>query len=149
MQVIQGLRHRVTMQINVHLNQLSPESIQHISRISHAGKNKLLKELAIPAEEVHLLIQRMMRKAPGTTSQMRGKVLRLLERGDQRTYYEWLQAQHTRGMYSMAQLETRWNGFLTLPMADKRHRVNQAREGLGRQIIPWTLPRTDDNGTQG
>ena len=34
----------------------------------------------------------MQRKAPGTTSQMRGQVLRLLERGDQRTYFEWLQA---------------------------------------------------------
>jgi hypothetical protein len=92
MQEIQGLRYIVTLQINAHLNQLPEESIQHIPRIPHAGKNKLPNEQAIPIEEVQLLIQRMRRKAPGTTSQMRGKVLRLLERGDQRTYYEWLHA---------------------------------------------------------
>ena len=93
----------------------------------------------------------MQRKAPGTTSQMRGKVLRLLERGDQRTYYEWLQAQQMRGMYSRVQMENRWKGFLDLPMADKRHRVNQVREASGRQIIPWTfgLPRNTDNEAQG
>ena len=51
----------------------------------------------------------------------------------------------------MEQFESRWNGFLALPMADKRHRANQAREALGRQIIPWTfgLPRTADTGTHG
>jgi hypothetical protein len=115
------------------------------------GRIRYPQELAIPAEEFYLLIQQLMRKAPGTTSQMQGKVLRLLERGDQRTYYEWLQAQQAQGMYNMAQLETRRNGFLTLPMAVKRHRANQAREALGRQIIPWTfgLPRTDDSSTQG
>jgi hypothetical protein len=121
-QEIQGIRYRVTLKINAHLNQLSLESIQHIPRIPHAGKNKLPKGLAIPAEEVHLLIQRKVRKAPGTTSQIRGKVL--------------IQAQHTRGMYSMVQLETRWSGFLVLPMEGKRHRANQAREALCRQIIP-------------
>ena len=40
-------------------------------------RNKLPNELAIPAEEVQLLVQRMQRKAPGTTSQMRGKVLQM------------------------------------------------------------------------
>ena len=139
MQEIQGLRYRVTLQINAQLNQLPEESIQHIPRIPHYGKNKLPKELAIPNEEVHLLIQRMRRKAKGTTSQMRGKVLRLLERGDQRIYYEWLHAQQMRGTYSMEPFESRWNGFLALTMADKRHRANQAREALGRQIIPWTF----------
>ena len=96
MQEIHGIRYRVALQINAHLNQQLPESVQHIPRIPHARQNKLPKELAIPAEEVHLLVQRMQRKAPGTTSQMRGKVLRLLERGDQRTFYEWLQAQQMR-----------------------------------------------------
>ena len=92
----------------------------------------------------------MQNKAPGTTSQMRGKVLRLLERGEQRTYYDWLQAQQMRGTYSRAQVENRWSGFLELPMADIRHRANQVREALGRQIIPWTfgLPRNADNKAQ-
>ena len=146
-----GIRYRVALQKNAHLTQQSPENIQHIPRIPHVRKNNLPKELAIPAEEVHLLVQRMQRKAPGTTSQMRGKVLLLLERGDQRTYYEWLQAQQMRGTYSRAQMENRWNGFLELPMADKRHSVNQVREASGRQIIPWTfgLPRNADNEAQG
>ena len=121
MQEIHGIRYRVALQINAHLNQQSPESIQHIPRIPHARQSKLPKELAISAEEVHLLVQRMQNKAPGTTSQMHGKVLRLLERGDQRTYYDWLQAQQMRGTYSRAQVENRWSGFLELPMADKRH----------------------------
>ena len=82
---------------------------------------------------------------------MRGKVLRLLERGDQRTYFEWLQAQQMCGTYSRAQMEHRWKGFLDLPMADKRHRANQVREASGRQIILWTfgLPRNTDNEAQG
>ena len=136
MQAICSIRYRVALQINAHLNQQSAECIQHIPRIPHARRNKLPKELAIPTAEVQLLVQRMQRKAPGTMSQMHGKVLRLLERWDQRTYYEWLQAQQTRGTYSRAQMENRWNGFLELPMADKRHRANQVREALGRQIIP-------------
>ena len=136
MQEVHAIRYRVTLQINAYLNQQSEESIQHIPRIPHARRNKLPKELAIPAEEVQLLVQRMQRKAPGTTSQMRGQVLRLLERGDQRTYYAWLQAQQTRGAYSRTQMEQRWKGFLELPMADKRHRANQVREASGRQIIP-------------
>jgi hypothetical protein len=119
MHEIHGLCYRVALQINAHFSQLSQESIQHIPRIPHAGKDKLPKELAIPAEEVYLLIQRIMRKAPGTTSQMQGKVPRLLEREDQWTYYEWLQAQQTRGTYSTAQVEARWSGFLELPIADK------------------------------
>ena len=71
MQEIQGLRYRVTLQINAHLNQLSQESIQHIPRIPHAGKSKLPKEMAIPEEEVQILVQRMMLKAPGTTDVLR------------------------------------------------------------------------------
>ena len=59
MQEIYGIRYRVALQINAHLNQQSPESIQQIPRIPHARKNNLPKELAIPAEEVHLLVQRM------------------------------------------------------------------------------------------
>ena len=152
MQKIHVLCYRVALKINAHLNQQSQENIQHIPRIPHARKKELPKELAIPAEEVHLLVQRMQRKAPGPTSQMRGKVLRLLKRGDQRTYYEWLQAQQMRGTYySRARMENRWSGFLTLPMADKRHRANQVREALGRQIIPWTfgLPRNEDNEAKG
>ena len=48
-------------------------------------------------------------------------------------------------------MEQRWKGFLDLPTADKKHRVNQVREASGRQIIPWTfgLPRNTDNAAQG
>ena len=105
----------------------------------------------IPTGEVHLLVERIVRKAPGTTSEMRGKLLKLLERGDQRTYYKWQQTPHERGTCTPAQLATRWSGFLSPPMADKRQRANEAREALGKLITPWTfgIPLANDNPTQG
>ena len=92
-----GLRRKLALQISVRLNQLPVIQSQHIPRIPHALKARLSKELAIPLDEVKILVERMLRKTTANMGNMRGQVLRLLERGDNRNYQEWLTRQQTEG----------------------------------------------------
>jgi hypothetical protein len=62
LQELNGLRHKVALQITVCLNQLPVIQTQHIPRIPHALKARLPKELAIPLEEVKMMVGRMLRK---------------------------------------------------------------------------------------
>ena len=133
---INGLRHKVALQITVRLNQLPAVHSQHIPRIPHAHKARLPKELGIPQEEVQILVERMLRKTTANMGNMRGQVLRLLERGDKRNYQEWLTRQQSEGTITQSQMAVRWSSFLSLPIEAKRQRANQAREALGRQVVP-------------
>ena len=36
-------------------------------------------------------------------------------------------------------MAVKWSSFLSLPMEAKRQRANQAREALGRQVVPWNF----------
>ena len=72
----------MALQITVRLNQLPAIQSQHIPRIQHALKARLPKELVIPREEVEILVERMLRKTTANMGNMRGQVLRLLERED-------------------------------------------------------------------
>ena len=78
---------------------------------------------------------------------MRGPVLRHLERGDKQNYQEWLNQQQSEGTITQSQKAVRWSSFLSLPMEAKRQRANQAREALGRQVVPWNFgtPSTVSN----
>jgi hypothetical protein len=97
LQELTGLRHKVALQITVCLNQLPVIQTQHIPRIPHAQKARLPKELAILITEVLILVERMIRKTTENMGNMRGQVLRLLERGDKRNYQEWLTRQQEAG----------------------------------------------------
>ena len=90
LQDLNGLRHKVALQITVRLNQLPAIQSQHIPRIPHALKARLSKELLIPLEEVKILVERMLRKTTANMGNMRGQVLRLLERGENQNYKDWL-----------------------------------------------------------
>ena len=92
-------------------------------------------------------LQRMLGKTTANVGNMRGQVLRLLERGDKRNYQEWLTPQQSEGNITQSQMAVRWSSFLSLPMEAKRKRANQAREALGRQVVPWTFgtPPTSSN----
>ena len=74
-------------------------------------------------------------------------MLRLLKRGDKRNYQEWLTRQQSEGTITQSQMAVRWSSFLSLPMEAKRQRANQAREALGRQVVPWSFgtPSTASN----
>ena len=76
----------MALQITVRLNQLPTIQSQHIPRIPHAHKVRLPQEPVIPLEEVMILVERMLRKTTANMGDMRGKVLRFLERGDKRNY---------------------------------------------------------------
>ena len=80
----------MALQITVRLNQLPAIQSQHILRIPHALKARLPKELVIPLEKDKILVERMLRKTTANMGDMRVQVLRLLERGDNRIYKEWL-----------------------------------------------------------
>ena len=82
---INGLRHKVALQITVRLNQLPPIQSQHIPRIPHAHKARLPRELGIPPEEVTILVERMLRKTTANVGNMRGQVLRLLKMANSTT----------------------------------------------------------------
>jgi hypothetical protein len=123
----------------VRLNQLPAIQSQHIPRIPHELKARLPKELAIPLEEVKILVERMLRKTTANMGNMRGQVLRLLEREVNRNYKKWLTRQQTEEHISQSQASVRWSSFLILPMEVKRQRANQAREALGKQVIPWNF----------
>ena len=84
----------------------------------------------------------MLRKTAANGGNMRGQVLRLLERGDKRNYQEWLTRQQIEGHITQRQMSVRWSSFLSLPMEAKRKRANQAREALGKQLVPWTFDTT-------
>jgi hypothetical protein len=131
LQELNGLRHKVALQITVRLNQLPAIQSQHIPRIPHAHKARLPKELGIPPEEVKLLVERMLRKTTANMGNMRGHVLRFLERGDKRNYQEWLTRQQSEGTITQSQMAVQWSSFLSLPMEAKRQSANQAREALG------------------
>ena len=60
LQEINGLRHKVALQITVRLNQLPTVQSQHIPRIPHAQKAHLPRELGIPPEEVKILVERLL-----------------------------------------------------------------------------------------
>ena len=139
LQELNGLRHKVALQVTVCLNQLPVIQTQHIPRIPHALKARLPKELAIPLEEVKMMVGRMLRKTTTNMGNMRGQVLRLLERGDNRNYQEWLPRQLIEWHITQSQMSARWSSFLTLPLEIKRQRANQAREALGKQVIPWNF----------
>ena len=66
-------------------------------------------------------------------------MLRLLERGDKRNYQKWLNQQQSEGTITQNQMAVKWSSFLSLPMEAKRQRANQAREALGRQVVPWNF----------
>jgi hypothetical protein len=72
--------------------------------------------------EVKLPVDRMLRKAPELTSNMHGRVHRLLERRDQRNYHEWLRIQQENGQLSHSKAEAKWNNFLAQTQEDKRLR---------------------------
>ena len=90
LQEINGLRHKVALQITVRLNQLPIIQTQHIPWIPYAHKARLPWEPGIPPEEVTILVERVLRKTTANAGNMQGQVLRLLERGDKRNYQEWL-----------------------------------------------------------
>ena len=81
----------------------------------------------------------MLRKTAANGGNMRGQVLRLLEKGDKRNYQEWLNQQQAEGTITQSQMAVKWSSFLSLPMEAKRQRANQAREALGRQVVPWNF----------
>ena len=85
-----------------------------------------------------ILVERMLRKTTANGGNMRGQVLRLLERGDKRKNQDWLNRQQSEGNNTQSQMAVRWSSFLSLslPMEAKRQRANQAREALGRQVVP-------------
>jgi hypothetical protein len=147
LQEINELRHKVALQIMVRLNQLPTIQSQHIPRIPHAHKTRLPRELGIPPEEVTILVEHMLRKTTVNVCNMRGHVLRFLERGDKHNYQEWLTRQQSEGTITQSQMADRWSSFLSLPMEAKRQQANQAREALGKQVVPWTLgtPPTRSN----
>ena len=89
----------------------------------------------------------MLRKTAANGGNMRGQVLRLLERGDKRNYQEWLNQQQSEGTITQSQMAAKWSSFLSLPMEAKRQRANQAREALGRRVAPWNFgtPPTVNN----
>jgi hypothetical protein len=73
--------------------------------------------------------------APEITSNMHGRVHRLLERGDQRNYHKWLRIQQENGQLSHSQAEAIWNSFLAQTHEVKRQWANLAREAIGKQPI--------------
>ena len=66
---------------------------------------------------------------------MHGRVHRLLERGDQRNYHEWIRIQQENCQLSHSHAEAIWNNFLAQTQEVKRQRANLAREALGKQPI--------------
>ena len=125
---INGLRHKVALQITVRLNQLPAIQSQHIPRIPHAHKVRLPKELGIPPEEVKILVERMLRKTTANMGNMRGHVLRFLERGDKRNYQEWLSLQQSEGTITQSQMEVQWSLFLSLSRRKPNANVQIKRE---------------------
>ena len=125
---INGLRHKVALQITVRLNQLPAIQSQHIPRIPHAHKARLPKELGIPPEEVKLLVERMLRKTTANMGNMRGHVLRFLERGDKCNYQEWLSLQQSEGTITQSQMEVQWSSFLSLSRRKPNANVRIKRE---------------------
>jgi hypothetical protein len=111
----------VALQITVRLNQLPAIQSQHILRIPHALKARLPKELAIPLEEVKILVERMLRKTTANIDNMRGQVLRLLERGDNRNYKEWLTRQQIEEHISQSQVSIRWQPNANGLIKQERH----------------------------
>jgi hypothetical protein len=106
LQDINELRHEVALQIAVRLNYLPELHTEHIPRIPHTSRAQLPKKLAIPLE-VLIPVERMLCKTTENMGNMRGRVLRLLERGDKRNYQEWLTRQQEVGQITQSQAEDR------------------------------------------
>ena len=147
LQEINGLRHKVALQITVRMNQLPTIQSQHRPKIPHAHKARLPRELGIPPEEVTILVERMLRKTTANVGNMQGQVLQLQERGNKRNYQERLTRQQSERNVTQSQMAVRWCSFLSIQMEAKHERANQAREALGRQVVPWTFgtPSTASN----
>jgi hypothetical protein len=107
LQELNGLRHKVPLQITVRLKQLPDKQSPHIPRIPHALKTRLSKKPAIPLEELKILVERMLRKTTANMGNMRGQVLRLVERGVNQNYQEWLTRQQIEGQINQSRVSVR------------------------------------------
>jgi hypothetical protein len=133
LQEINELRHKEALQITVRLNHLSELHTQHIPHIPHAPKARLPKELATPPDEDTILVERMVRKTSANMGNNRRQVLILMERGDKRSYQEWLTQQQEAEQITQTQAKARWSSFLNLPMVTRQ--TAQARQAAGRHIF--------------
>jgi hypothetical protein len=80
---LNGIRYKIAVQL-LELARRPSKDTQHIPRIPHADKAYMRWDPLISEEEMHLLVKRTVRKAPGLTVDMRSRVNRLLTRNDQR-----------------------------------------------------------------
>ena len=85
------MRYKVAVQINSHLRTLPTQDTEHIPRLMHAEKLRLLSDPPLPQEEVQMLGRKLVARSPNVTTMMEGKVKRLLGRSDQRVYLTWLE----------------------------------------------------------
>ena len=90
---ISGMRYKVAVQIKTYLRALPTQDTEHITRLMHAEKLRLLSDPPLPQEEVQMLVRKLVARSPNVTTTMGGKVKRLLGRGDQRVYLTWLEQQ--------------------------------------------------------
>ena len=73
----------------------------------------------ISEEETQILITRLVRKSPGLTTDMRGRVDRLLTRNDQRVYAELLERDLAEGVITATQKASNWTRYMQLTMESK------------------------------
>jgi hypothetical protein len=79
---ISGMHYKVTVQINSYLRTLPVQVTEHIPRLIHAEKLRLLSNPPLSHEEVHMLVMKLIARSPNVTMAMGEKMKRPLGRGD-------------------------------------------------------------------
>ena len=74
---ISEMRCKVAVQINTRLRTLPTQDTEHIPRLLHAEKLRLLSDPPLPQEEVQMLVRKLVARSPNVTTMMEGKVKRL------------------------------------------------------------------------
>ena len=134
---LNGIRYKTAIQLTMALACKPPQDTQHIPRIPHADKAYMRWDPLISEAETQILITRLVRKSPRLTTDMRGRVDRLLTRNDQRVYAEQLERDLAEGVITATQKASNWTKYMQLTMEAKRHEANLIRTRLGRQLVPW------------
>ena len=124
---LSGMRYKVAVQINTYLRELPTQDTEHIPRLMHAEKLRLLSDPPLPQEEVQMLVMKLVARSPNVTTTMGGKVKRLLGRGDKRAYLTWLEQQKKDQKITQPRLHELHQEFNRAPLEERRRLANQAR----------------------
>ena len=92
-----GMRYKVAVQINTHLRTLPTQNTEHIPRLLHAEKLRLLSDPTLPQEEVQMLVTKLVARSPNVTTTMEGKVNGFWAGGtNEYTSHGWSRKRRTR-----------------------------------------------------